>query len=599
MSNINEYIYGSIEYAEVLRIVRQHLCSVFSMEYGAIAFYKFNPNDENAWVKVFPINPDIIKKHFPNDDSIKEKVLKLIYKDRNYKEFYYYKQFKEKYTTRKHFEFFLNKKEEQLEHSLTSIEGKDWSEFINSLKEYNILDQLFFQSNESKYIAIPVPILYSQAILIVVPQYTINNLERINKIIAPITESIHFYLFNRLLTELSKDLKPGQIKDKQELIERFLRELSQVAIPIKYEFNNKEYKCFDWYGNWKTESSASIKLTLEVEQVEMYMPTFCWHDGKMLHEKEEYKVREQLVVETIQNIFGLVFNYWQIINSKKLLVQTQISPMISELRGSVARMKEMKSFVEDELKEQTQKVENLSKLIVELGADSSQPFENEFYSITKPNGEKVWKIRYQGTDIILEGKDKGYEGLHYIMANKGQAIDVSCLGASGIYIQQGISDPDITKLMSQYKANFEKIETDNKGSVPNEEILKDYATNLAGYINCCKDSNKGQLYSNENEKLKATLSTLKTMLGDEAFREFDEKITEIAKKTNPNNLKKKEQDVILNPIRQLVNRLKEEGNGILAPLLDKSILKIGVNSSYKPKGELDIIWKFSESQTEL
>lgn len=601
MSNIDEYINGSNEYAEVLRIVRQHLCSAFSMKYGAIAFYKFDPTTIHAKVKVFPVNPEIVELHFPDDAAIRKEVLKLINTDRNYEEFHQLKTFREKFNTTEHFDFSISKKNDLLEHSKERINDKEWTEFINGIKKYNILDQLYYPSNESKYKAIPLPILYSPATLIVVPKDAITTLEQIDKIVTPVAESVHFYLFNRLLTEISKDLKPGQIKDKPELIERFLGELSQVAIPIKYECNGKEYKCFDWYGNWETSSSAIIELTLADEKVKMYMPTFCWHDNKMLHEKDEYKVREQQVKETIQNIFGLVYNYWQTINSKKLLVQAEIAPLINELRESVAGMKAMKVQVEDKLTEQTQKVENLSKLIVELGGDTSQPFENEFYSITKSNGEKVWKIRYQGIDVILEGTDKGFEGLHVIMANKNEEIDVSVLGADGAYIRQGIYDTDIKETMKTYKEEIEKIEKEikEKKFEGGESGFKRYAAYLAGYINCCKDLSPATSYTSENKKLTAAKTQLKEWMMEKAFKEYEKQLDAVAKQSKPNSMTKQQQDGILNPIRQLVKRLKKEQNGILAPLLEASVLKIGVTSSFKPKGELDVSWKFSESQNEL
>jgi hypothetical protein len=601
MSSINEYINGGKGYAEILRIVRQHLCSAFSMEYGAIAFYKFNPSDETAWAKVFPINPEIIEKHFPTDEAIREKALKLINADRNYTEFYYYKRFNNKYNTNEHFDLDLTCKADQLEHSLSAIEGKSWLDFIESIDKKNILDQLYYPSNQSKYKAIPLPILYSPATLIVVPKDAITTAEQIDKIVVPIAESVHFYLFNRLLTEITKDLKPGKINDKQELIQEFLSQLVEVAIPIKYEFNGTEYKCFDWYGSWKTDSSAIIELTLAGEAVKIFMPTFCWHDGKMLHAKDEYKVREQQVKETIENIFGLVYNYWQTINSKKLLVQAEISPLINELRESVASMKTMKAQVEDKLTEQTQKVESLSKLIVELGGDTSQPFDNEFYSITKSNGEKVWKIRYQGTDVILAGTDKGFEGLHFIMANKNKEIDVSHLGANGTYIQQNVVDTDLNTTLNNYRKEITKIEDQiRRNRFQGGEIgFKNYAENLAGYINCCKDSTPSKSYRHEANKLNVAKTQLKIWMTENKFKEYEKILDRVAKKSNPNTLKKKEQDGILNPIRQLVKRLQVEQGGILAPLLERSVLKIGVMSSFKPKGELDVFWKFLESQHEI
>ncbi|MBK9317787.1 MAG: hypothetical protein IPM91_02375 [Bacteroidetes bacterium] len=168
--------------------------------------------------------------------SIIEKVLKLINKDREYKEFYYYNAFKEKYHTSDHFNFKIDIKANKLEHSQNEIEGKSWSEYLSTVKgSLNILDQLFFKSLETEFKVIPFPILFSPGTLIVVPKSTV---EEIDKIVAPIAESVHFYLFNRLLTELCNDLKLQSVLDRLDLIKEFINELKQVAIPIKYQIGN-------------------------------------------------------------------------------------------------------------------------------------------------------------------------------------------------------------------------------------------------------------------------------------------------------------------------------------------------------------------------
>ncbi len=133
----NKFIYGGLEYVEILKIIREHLCgSTFNLEFGAIAFYKFN--SDNASTNVFPINPKIVEKHFPNDDNIKNKFLKEINKDRNYEQFHYCKSFRNSYNTTKHFDFELKLKHEQLEHTQSSIEGQDWNDYIKKNKKENV-----------------------------------------------------------------------------------------------------------------------------------------------------------------------------------------------------------------------------------------------------------------------------------------------------------------------------------------------------------------------------------------------------------------------------------------------------------------------------
>jgi hypothetical protein len=434
MSNIDEYINGSDEYAEVLRIVRQHLCSAFSMEYGAIAFYKFNPNDKKAWAKVFPINAKIIDKHFPDNEDIRKTVLQLINTDRDYKEFYYYKQFRKEYTTTRHFDLELSSKKDQLEHTQSSIEGKEWIEFVNTIDKKNVLDQLFYSSNESKYKAIPLPILYSPATLIVVPKDAITAPEQIDKIITPVAESVHFYLFNRLLTELRDDVRLDKIgTDKQKLIQEFLSQLVEVAIPIKYEFNGKEYQCFDWYGNWETNLSAIIELTLADEKVKMYMPTFCWHDGKMLHTKDEYKVREQQVKETIENIFKLIHSNWKAINDTKRQGRYVLKQIVED---SGLNLHSLESFGKeiDKIKNAVERAVNITDedYTKTLGAVASK--EVRLRKIYKDGIETGYNVLY-GDDLIVEYKYSsskktkkiikhfGYDALEELYNANGSVID--------------------------------------------------------------------------------------------------------------------------------------------------------------------------------
>lgn len=433
MSNIDKYINGSDEYAEVLRIVRQHLRYNLPTKYGAIAFYKF---DQNAYakVKVFPVDPEIVELHFPDDTEIREKVLMLINMDRNYEEFYQLKTFRDKFNTTEHFDFSISKKNDLLEHSKDCINEKAWLDFVNEINKYNILDQLYYASNESKYKAIPLPILYSPAILIVVPKDDITTAEKIDKVVASVAESVHFYLFNRLLTELSNDVRLEKIgTDKQELIQEFLSQLAEVAIPIKYEFNGKEYQCFDWYGSWKTNSSAIIELTLADETVKMYMPTFCWHDGKMLHEKDEYRVREQQVKETIENIFKLIHSNWKAVNDTKRQGRYVLKQIVED---SGLNLNALKLFSNEiyKIKNAVERAVNISDedYAKTLGAVASK--EVKFQKTYNDGKEIGYKVFYGGKEIVnyTYPKNKatrktikhfGYDVLREIIERNGKIIE--------------------------------------------------------------------------------------------------------------------------------------------------------------------------------
>ncbi|MBK9317788.1 MAG: hypothetical protein IPM91_02380 [Bacteroidetes bacterium] len=77
MNKINEYVMGSREYADILKIIRQHLCNPSSDDcfFGAIVFFKFA--EDKSWAKVFPIDEKIIVKHFPNDKKYNRKSIEI------------------------------------------------------------------------------------------------------------------------------------------------------------------------------------------------------------------------------------------------------------------------------------------------------------------------------------------------------------------------------------------------------------------------------------------------------------------------------------------------------------------------------------------
>jgi len=595
-NRFDELVNGTgTRYAVILDAIRENLKTEILTPYGCIAFYNYKIETGEMLMKVFPFKPEVVSKNFPDSLEIRSAALERINADRPYEKMHHLKNFRRKFTTTSHISLSIPI-EEILTHDKKKINDTTWPDFVSNTKiDNNVFDNLFFISGHQDFHIYPLPVLSSPCMLLIIPSG--ETMKSPDNVAIKIRESIDFYLYNRLLNEVSKDLKPGQIADKKELIKRFLIELSQVAIPIKYLFDGNEYKCFDWYGNWETDSCATLELNLAGEAVEIFMPTFCWHTGEMLHQLPHYRVKEKQVRETIQNIFQLVYGYWQTINSKKLLVQSEISPLITELRESVVHMKAMKTKVEERISEQTHKVDMLSKLVVELGADMSQPWENEFYSTKKADGTLVWKIRYNGDNVVEGASDKGFEGLHVIFSNPHTEIDVSVLGADSRYLQQQINDPDIEAVLNSYKSEITRIEQlVKKGGLSFDEYgTKIYAENLAGYINSCKDLNHSRSYTEEMKKLTFAKARLKACMDNDAYDKYEKQLDAIAKQSKPASMPKKLQDGILNPIRQLVNRLKEEQGGILAPLLEPPILKIGVKSFFKPTMDLEVIWRFSKS----
>jgi len=593
MDNLDKYIKGDNEFKDILEIIRNHLCNdegSFNIEYGAIAFYNFNPKLKKTEVKVFPLNENIIEKHFPKDQKIRKKYLEKINQERNYKEFYYYTEFKEKYDTTEHFGFTLRRKKDILEHSDTEIEGESWSQFLKGKTKYNILDQLFFETNNSEFQIIPLPVLYSPATLLVLQKGSVSS-DKIDSVVNKIGESIHFYLFNKLLTEITNDLKPGVIKDHQELIEKFLVEIAQVAIPVKYQIgDNKAEDCFGWFG--KDEGKIkTVPLKLADEKVQLFMPDFCWHCGDIISKKTEFQIKEREVVKTIENIFGLVFEYWQTINSKKLLLKEQVTPLITKLKQNLDNSENLKDELNSKIENQSRQIDKLSQLLIDLGGDATQPFENEFYFDTKSDGTKQWYLRFNGVPIAVAKENKGYEELQTIIYNKNQEIDVSTFGAKNNIIDKSFkNDPIVSSQKLKYKAEIDRLDNIIVNRQASIDDYKDCLYNLAGYINTCKYL--GLSCTTENHKKNNYLVIVKGYLNDSEFREFQNVIENVGKQDKIQTLDKQEKDAILNPIRHLIKALKKKENGILEPLLD--CIKVGVKSKFTPTKDVDVLWRFEK-----
>ncbi len=417
-------------YAVILHALRKNLQSEVKTNDGCIAFYNFKINTGQMLMKVFPFNEDVIKQYFPNDISTQVAVFERINADRPYEEMHHLMNFREKYKTTAHVSLSISATE-ILIHNQKYINNKLWNEYVADTSiSNNTFDNLLFQSELHDFHIIPLPVLSSPCILLILPAGTyINNQENIA---IKVRESVDFYLYNCLLHNINKDIKPGQIKTKKELIKRFIDEFSQVSLPIKYQYDNEEFKCFDWYGNWNIESCdiescATFELTLADELIKIFMPTFFSHSKKMLHLLPDYSIKEQQVKETIQNIFDLLYQYWLSVNSQKLIIQEQVIPLVGDVRSKLANLE----CLGDEIKRTHVFINDLVNVLRELEPDKNIEYPYEFKSYHKiQNGKSVkyWKLRYNNKTLVSEGKEIGYNYLQYIMRESaGKSIQISVL----------------------------------------------------------------------------------------------------------------------------------------------------------------------------
>lgn len=585
-NRFNELVNGEgTRYAVILDALRNNLQSDIQTTDGCIAFYNYDiENTGTMLMKVFPYRPEVIASYFPSDVETQLAVLERINADRPYAEMHHLKNFRNKFKSKSHFNLTIPDKE-VLVHDKKKINGNPWSTFANDGKiENNIFDNLLFSSEEKSFQIFPLPVLSSPCMLLIIPAS--EHVNAPDTIAAKIRESIDFYLYNRLLTEVSKDLKPRAINDKKELIEVFLRELSQVAIPIKYEFNGKVYNCFDWYGDWKTDTCATVHLTLAAEPVKIFMPTFCWYDGTMLHKIPHYDVKVKQVTETIQNIFGLVFGYWKTINSERGLLQDQIIPLISDLKSKAAAYESIRDGVE----ETNRKIEVLTKLITKLEPDKEVEMDFELKSfVKKENGIQIrcWKFRYNGETLEKEATDKGFEYLQVILNSPDRDIQLEELSPTlartaktkedfkTLYKSASDSAEKIFKRINQY-GGYDNADFNDLKSLAQHLAQKKYAGNNLKYK-----------VADDTQKLNNCLAALKFLLTEEEFNEFKHQVDEIGKTEKRNESGRA--DNFLRSTVQLRDRLLTRYPQIETHF-SKQVLKIGSPSSYRPNAKDKVSW---------
>lgn len=414
----DKYIYGDKEYAKLLEVLRAHLCNEFGMEYGIIIFCRYNPEEEyteSNKVKVFPINPDIINRHFPVNDEIRRNFLEAINRDRKSNELYFIKQFR---TGSDCLKITIEDKEELLQHSKDFINRNSWGDSYISITnsgELNILDQLFFKSNQPEFDVIPIPVLTSPAILLVIP-YNFLDENKKKEVYKTISESIHTYLFNKLINEINTDITISGINNKFSLIKSYLKVISEVIIPINYSFANEETRCFDWYGNYDTLRGYQFKLNLGGEDISFMLPNFHWVDGNLISDHKYYNVKENQFKETIESIYKLIYKNWEAVRDvemralaayKKTITEAAINPTI--IKGVIEQMQSVHDTLEKALKiniddfSQTLNTITTNRVIFELITEN--PNNNFAYRIIF-NGQCIYtqnsKIPHFGYMIFKE-----------------------------------------------------------------------------------------------------------------------------------------------------------------------------------------------------
>jgi hypothetical protein len=528
---LNKLVNGTgTRYEVILEAIRDNLKFDITTTDGCIAFYNYDSETSDTMLmKVFPFKPEVINSYFPSDIKTRIAVLERINADRPYSEMHHLTNFRNKYKSKQHFNLSIKDKE-LLYHDNIKINGKEWASFVSDTNiGNNTFDNLLFSSGQRGFQIFPIPVLSSPCMLLIIPAGEGGDPD---SIAAKMRETIDFYLYNRLISEITKDLKPGLIKDKNELITRFLKELSQVAIPVLYMFNGNTYKCFDWYGEWKIESCVTVNLDLENEEVKLYMPTFCCFNGKMLHEIPHYHFKVKQVTETIQNIFRLVYSNWEAINNTRSQGRFVLKQIIED-SGLNMNLLEHVDFEINKVKAAIESAVNISEENYASALKKVSSKTVSFKKLYDASDEVGYQVTFND-EIIVEynytnpkkGKQKkhfGYDAIEEIINNGNiKANEFSFFEEVRDVLPKNTSSNGLND-----NQNNESVETDEDGGFNN------YYSDDTGLIEL-KDSlsidefvketiKSVEVLENYLNKIKVTKKTIPTM----NFEDFVLKISNL------------------------------------------------------------------------
>lgn len=416
-------------YPVILDALRKSLKSIpklRNLKYGCIAFYNYNVANKGMYMKVFPFDPSVIDCNFPDDTSLQISLLERINKERYYGELHHLTHFQKNFSDYGHFHLTIQNDSKTLLHSKDKIDSREWTEVIADFEtsdaiEANRFDLLFFKSGQKSFATIPLPVLSSPAILLILPH---DDYGGYLQIIEKTKEPVDFYLYNRLIKELGRDfdLTDKELSNELMFVKRFMIELSQVIVPIKYKIinqSNGKVELMQPYFNWFEEEHSCLSI-LELKnlagyKVEMTLATFCINgDGVLINQKEPatdymYGAKEEQVVTTLENIFELVYKYWK---TRRDVEDKILQGLKARIKKSSFNEKNIEQAMEV-MKKLMEEVKEIDKLNLNSLAEyltDSAPQKNSFIKT-----DLNYQIIYNGITVTVPSSHKGFECLFYAM----------------------------------------------------------------------------------------------------------------------------------------------------------------------------------------
>ena len=319
------YINTYTKYDIVLEQIRLILFEIFpsiNNTNGLISFYKLC-SENQIWMKMFPIHPDGVNTNIPQKHLTT--IHNLISKDRKYEYLHHLEHFTESYNSLDHFKFELPI-DNILEHDDFGVNGKPWDDFDFSKipeTEVNKYDQLFLPSKVQSLVFIPIPLLSVPSIFIILPDLGMSY-EQISKLIDAFRNTVSFYFYNRLMSELTRSINITGILDDNDLRLAFIDEVVDCLLPIKLKVGTEEFdKASQWptiytiNDRWEEEENV-LNLSLDSVEVKLLLSSFvvpsleeidndrCEVKQLWIHKEPMFSVHRQQVEIMLNDIYKYV-----------------------------------------------------------------------------------------------------------------------------------------------------------------------------------------------------------------------------------------------------------------------------------------------------
>lgn len=429
---------------------------------GAIGFYRCDDSIEQLQdrmqLRMFPISEKVACSFLPDEENIIRPILRAINEKKPYKYLDHLLHFRKYYSSSGHFEITFQNKDSIVDHDKEKgyviIDGNQyyWSEIAKDLeineqnssfyKKYaKQLDHLIFKPGMDKVIVIPIPVLSTPSILFFFHYDDFENLTDnfreafIIDLIEQASEAVSFYLYNRLIIEFTRYVKLEKIATEIELFDRYVRVISQILLPVSYTIDKgKSKNFFDWFGgvsddtnnfsidffsytdeenSFKEEFRHKVDFVIPDFKIPVMNPANQGRKNKycFIRETNEYKVRQERIQFSLQNIYRLIYNNWKALQRERVFILENITPLIETLKSTdFDGLHRTLSEAKNEVGRLIKSVDNLQK----------GNYHSDYELVQEPNG--AWVFRFARTEIY-RGTEIGFETLHKIILNNGKKFD--------------------------------------------------------------------------------------------------------------------------------------------------------------------------------